>query len=371
MKHPRKLIRGLVGGGLLLLVGGIILSACNPEYRPLAEGPYYEIHIVSDTTYWNGTVGEAIRDELAKPIITLPQPEPAFDLVFNPLISRQMFEQVKKKQNIVIAAPLDGDTPTARFLRDRLDSAVVRLVREGKQYIFQRPNLWYRDQMVVYITAPTAEILAQVIHQEGENLRYLFNTLARQRLARKMFAPGRETEIEEHLMERHDFMVQVQLDYVLVQDTLTFVRLRRVLPDTWRDLFVYYIENGNPELIEPEWIYRIRDSLTQVYVRGTRPDSYVKIDRRRPLVSKNINFLGRFAYETRGLWHLTGDAMGGPFLNYTFYDEKQHRIYMIDGMVFAPGYPKREFLRQLEVIAYTFRTRQEVESGQDKTNGVQ
>jgi hypothetical protein len=32
---------------------------------------------------------------------------------------------------------------------------------------------------------------------------------------------------------------------------------------------------------------------------------------------------------------------------------------MIDGMVFAPGYDKRTFLRQMEVIARTFRTRQQ------------
>jgi hypothetical protein len=49
-------------------------------------------------------------------------------------------------------------------------------------------------------------------------------------------------------------------------------------------------------------------------------------------------------------------GMGGPFLNYTFYDESSRRLYMIDGMVFAPGYDKREFLRQMEVISHTFRT---------------
>jgi len=49
-------------------------------------------------------------------------------------------------------------------------------------------------------------------------------------------------------------------------------------------------------------------------------------------------------------------GMGGPFVNYTFYDETSGRLYMIDGMIFAPGYDKREFLRQMEAIAHTFRT---------------
>ncbi len=61
-------------------------------------------------------------------------------------------------------------------------------------------------------------------------------------------------------------------------------------------------------------------------------------------------------------------GMGGPFLTYTFYDQATGRIYMIDGMVFAPGYSKREFLRQMEVIAHTFRTRAETTEGAVASN---
>ncbi|MYJ45783.1 MAG: DUF4837 family protein, partial [Rhodothermaceae bacterium] len=45
-----------------------------------------------------------------------------------------------------------------------------------------------------------------------------------------------------------------------------------------------------------------------------------------------------------------------------FYDEPSGRLYLIDGMVFAPNFSKREFMRQMEVIAYTFRTLEEEES---------
>ena len=161
-----------------------------------------------------------------------------------------------------------------------------------------------------------------------------------------------------------DFAVNVQHDYKVVRDTVIgdegFIRFRRVLTDTWRDLFVYYIDNADPGLLDPEWILNTRDSLTYEWVQ-TSEDNYVNIDRRRPLTSENINFLERYGFETRGLWRVEGGAMGGPFVNYTFYDQDQRRIYMIDGMVFAPQYDKREFVRQLEVIAHTFRTRQETE----------
>jgi hypothetical protein len=125
-------------------------------------------------------------------------------------------------------------------------------------------------------------------------------------------------------------------------------------------------------MLTPEWIYATQDSLTKTFIQGNLGD-YVEIDRRLPLETENIDFIGRYGFETRGLWHMVGDredgtkaafGMGGPFLTYTFYDEPTGRIYMISGMVFAPNFDKREFLRQMEVIAYTFRTRNDVTRSQ-------
>ncbi|MDE2997420.1 MAG: DUF4837 family protein, partial [Bacteroidota bacterium] len=63
-------------------------------------------------------------------------------------------------------------------------------------------------------------------------------------------------------------------------------------------------------------------------------------------------------------------GMGGPFLNYTFYDDDSRRLYMIDGMVFAPGYDKREFLRHMETIAHTFRSENDVLAAMSEAEGM-
>jgi len=179
-----------------------------------------------------------------------------------------------------------------------------------------------------------------------------------------MFEKGQQPDIEARIMERHGFAVNVQHDYFVAIDTTDFVWLRRVLSDTWRSLFIYYEDNADPSDLTPEWIYEKRDALTKKYVQGNM-GGYVTIDYRRPLETENINFLDHYGFETRGLWHMVGEdengdtipfGMGGGFLTYAFYDQETSRIYLIDGMVFAPGYAKREFLRQMEVIAYTFRS---------------
>lgn len=337
---------------------GVLISGCDDvDRRPLATGTEGTIAVVADDEVWDGPLGQAVRDELGMRVETFPVAEPAFTLEQFDLTTNDLFERViKKRKYMVFLASLDEDSNVARYIRAGLDSTALSSIEAGTSGIMQRPNAWYRKQLVVYVVGPTAEDLIADIHASGENLRYAFNAATRDRLTERMFSRMRQEELEEVLYKGHSFAVNVQHDYFIAQDTTNFIRLRRVLSDTWREFFVYYEENASPDDLTPEWVLARRDSLSETFIRGTFEDSFVEVDRRRPVTSENINFLDRFGYETRGLWHMTGDAMGGPFLNYSFYDEEQRRIYMIDGMVFAPQFNKREFLRQIEAIAYTFRT---------------
>jgi hypothetical protein len=321
---------------------------------------------------WAGDVGEALREELAPFIGTLPAPERLFSLRRVSLLNAGTIDTIQKQKNIVIAAPLSDSTREARYLRARLDSASVAAVMGGQYAVVARPDLWRDDQLVYYILAADAEGLRAALREHGEDIRYAFNTITRERMEVDMFDKGRQPSIEQRLLDDHQFAVNAQHDYFVGVDTTNFVWLRRVVSaDSWRSLFVWYTDELSPADLTPEWVMGVRDRLTQAYVQGNM-GGYVEIDERRPLEAENINFLDRFAYEIRGLWHMVGPdertgeivpyGMGGPFLTYAFYDQPTGRTYVIDGMVFAPGFEKREFLRQMEVIAHTFRTREEVEA---------
>ena len=72
------------------------------------------------------------------------------------------------------------------------------------------------------------------------------------------------------------------------------------------------------------------DSMQMSTVNGALMDS--------PLLGKRQN--DRWIF--RGLWEMTGDDMGGPFVSLT-----------IEGFVFAPGKKKRNAMRELEALLYT------------------
>lgn len=352
---------------LLLGLFFFLMGCGDADFRAEAVGPDAQLTVIMDSMLWKGPVGDAVREHIGTPISTLPSPEASFDLKQFNLQSQRQFEQLKKFKNVVFIAPLSDTTNEAKYLSNILSEEARQAVIDGGSAVVPRDDEWFRRQKVFYIIAPDHEGLISTISEEGANIRYQYDLSIRQRVYRDMFDRGRQHELESRLMRDHQFAVNAQHDFQIAIDTTNFVWLRRILPDTWRSIFVYYEERASPADLTPEWIYSTRDSLAQLYLQSDK-GNWVEVDRRRPLYSEEINFKDRYAYETRGLWHMVGEedgdkiqvGMGGPFLTYAFYDQPSGRLYLVDGMVFAPNYPKREFMRHMEVIAYTFRTQEEM-----------
>lgn len=350
---------------LLLLLAG----CAGQDFRPVAIGPEGEVLVVIDSALWQGTVGHALRETLARPIETLPGAEPLFDLR---VVSMEAttWPRIEAHPQVVIVGDLQGTTAEAAWLRARLDPAAERAVQHGDGAIVARPASWRTAQQVYLVLAASPDALVSLLRQHGSVLRQGFTELSRERLAGTMFDRGRQQTLEQHLTTRHRFAVHVQHDYVLAADTTGFVWLRRVLPDTWRSLFVYYEEAADEARLTPDWVRQTRERVGKQYLQGNT-GGYVVPDRRRPDTLAAVVFHGRRGYEGRGFWQMvdtdtTGRivplGMGGPFLDYAFYDAPQQRLYLIGGMVFAPNFPKREFLRQMEAIAWTFVTPTEAQN---------
>jgi hypothetical protein len=359
---------------LALLVAGL-LAGCDGDYRPRAIGKEGEVTVVMDSSNWTGPVGEAFRTTVTPWVETLPQPERYFEIRHLELSSERAYESIQDLKNVVIAAPLSDSTNEANFLRRRLSEEARQAIQNGQTAVVPKPNLWRRSQRVFFATAATQEALSTAFEEQGGQIKRTFKEITLRRMKREMYDDARQYALEDSLMNRYGFAVNVQHDYQIAVDTTSetdgFVWLRRILAQTRREFFVYYRENASPSQISPEWIYATHDSLTREHFRGN-VSGFVRIDYRRTLNTRQADVLGRYGYTSRGLWHFVeptdeeGEFMnlagGGPFLIYTFYDQPSDRIYMIHGSVFAPDFDKLQFLRQMEVMANTFRTTSDVDT---------
>ena len=69
----------------------------------------------------------------------------------------------------------------------------------------------------------------------------------------------------------------------------------------------------------------------------------------------------------RGLWKMVGDMMGGPFVSHARLDEKNQRVVVAEGFVYAPETDKRNFIRRIEAALYTLRLPGEYEAPEENT----
>ena len=58
--------------------------------------------------------------------------------------------------------------------------------------------------------------------------------------------------------------------------------------------------------------------------------------------------------EVRGFWEVYNDYMGGPFVSHAFYSKDGQNVIVLQAFVYAPKYDKRQYLRQVESIIYSF-----------------
>lgn len=343
---------------LLFVVVALSALMISCDSKKPAKGFEDEIIVIADSVEYEELL-PALQSVFEKEIYT-PQPEKSFLLKRRSVSSLNKYDRYK---NIVIAAPLNSGSITSEYIKAIVDSSVERNLVSDSSFIVYKEDLWAKNQLVAVISAGTIEEMKLKIINNADNLLYAFQKKSDERLFSNLYNPTYERkDIEGKFLKDYGWVIYVQADYAVAMDKpdKNFVWLRRSPgSDMERWIFIYWIDNASPEYLNQDSIKVLRNRLTKEFYRTTDDSSYV-IVAEDYFVVKEVNFNGRYALFTQGLWELNIKGMGGPFVNYFFYDEKKQRIYMIDGSIFAPKYYKRNLIQQMDVTLQSFRTKDEL-----------
>jgi hypothetical protein len=93
-----------------------------------------------------------------------------------------------------------------------------------------------------------------------------------------------------------------------------------------------------------------------------KEELYMETQLELPPRFKTLTFNGHYAKEMRGIWRYSDLSMGGSFVSYTFIDETTNRLYYLEGYVAAPGFDKRNLMREMEALVWTLKTGEKVDS---------
>lgn len=335
----------------------LFLAGCDPSNKP-ARGYEDEVFVVADSIEYE-QFKPALESTFEKKIYT-PQPENIFTLH---RISTGEIDRFKRKKNILIVAPLNSGSHTSEYIKAIVDSAIEEKFRNEPDFILFKKDFWSKGQLLCIISASTMQDLISRLNKNSEDLLYAFQKTSDERLFSNLYNPNYEQKnIEGKFLKDYGWVIYVQADYKVAMNKSeeNFVWLRRSPgSDMERWIFIHWIDNATPEYLNVDSVRAIRNRVTKKFYQGTDDTSFVVIAKDY-FTTNEVNFHDRYAIFTQGLWEMNIKGMGGPFVNYYFYDEATRRIYMIDGSVYAPKFYKRNLIQQMDVTLQSFRTESEL-----------
>ena len=120
------------------------------------------------------------------------------------------------------------------------------------------------------------------------------------------------------------------------------------------NIILHKLPYNDASQLSYEGFKSLRDTIGKQYISSTIEGSHMQInDVSLPMFVTPTQFKELYAVEARGIWELTKDYMGGPFISYLIHNPTTNDLYLLDGFVFAPGKEKRNLIQNLEYIFST------------------
>ena len=312
----------------------LALAGCKGRNRgpllPNVSGKAGEIVVVIDKDNWEGDIGNALRDILAGDCPYLAQREPLFTLANVPPGS---FSNLFKIHRNILILNID---PQGR--------------KTGMQY--QRDQ-WARPQSIAQVNAPDRDSALEILAEARDQLPEFFEQAERDRIIANSIL-YEELTLREPVEKLTGGILHFPSGYKLRKATDDFVWIADEKQYTNQTVLAYRYPVPEEEPFSVGSIIAKRNEVMQANVPGMFDGSYMTTSTAVEPVVRSLKFRGIDFVETRGFWEVQGDFMGGPFVSHAFYSPDGKDLIVLEAFVYAPKYDKRQYLRQVESILYSF-----------------
>jgi hypothetical protein len=326
---------------VLALAAAAVLTSCSEEKRkkallPNISGKAGEVIVVINKADWEGAVGTALRDSLACDCPFLPQREPLFNLVnVAPSGFGSMFQV---HRNIILI---------------NISSSVTE---PGVVY---RKDVWAAPQTVINVNAMDAETAASLIAANSADMTTTLEQAERDRIIRNT-KKYEELAIAPEVAEVFGGSPHFPSGYKLKKKTSDFIWVEYAIQYVTQGILIYkYPVAEGENMMSLDSILENSNEMLKNNVPGMFEDTYMTISSfARPSIGY-MKYKGLDFAEVRGFWEVQNDYMGGPFVSHVFYSKDGKDIIVLQAFVYAPKYDKRQYLRQVESVIYSFEWNEE------------
>ncbi|MFO8054546.1 MAG: DUF4837 family protein [Bacteroidales bacterium] len=296
--------------------------------KPASSGTTLELLVVIENNLWESPVGEEVQNYFGQEQDGLGQSEPMFDI--RQLPPAQFNKLFQKHRNIIILKTDENTTAKTIY----------------------KKNVWSQPQFVVSMEAPNRDSLKLLLENEKKNMQEVFYKAERKRM-QKAYERITQKDLANRIRNTMNISMLVPKGFYIAELKEDFLWLRREPPEMSHGILIYTEPYTDTTQFHVTNILERRDSVTKKFIPGPLDGTYMTTERLLSPFSRKTKFKDQYAIEVRGLWKTKNYQMGGPFLNITTYDDKNNRLLTMDGFVYHPNKPKRNYLMQLEAIIHS------------------
>lgn len=332
--------KGLWRHGLvlpLLCLGVLLLWGCKDRqgFLPSPGGKPFEVLVVGDRD-------SSVAKSLSVDVECLPQPESQFDVS---MTDSAHFSGSLRLARAIVVVTVDPTAYTGFSMRYEKD-------------VYARP------QILVYLDAPDRVTLRKALtSRAGDELRQLLNRFeTRAQLIR--LRHQRNVKAERRIKKKFGVDIWVPADMIASKEGKDFIWLSNNSVTSMENLVIYRdwlpVEaSDSPSHVTndrgPRRFVDSRNYMLGRNILGETDSMHLHTVEGSVMVSKDRKFY-------RGLWEMTHDDMGGPFVSRLLPMKAPLREgtyecqdIVAEGFVFAPGKNKRNAIRRLEAVLHTLQ----------------
>jgi hypothetical protein len=285
-----------------------------------------------DNNAWEAESGRAVFGSLTSRTRGLPRPEANFRVIH--LEPENFTRSFRTARNVVI--PQISNIYSAPALRARLDTYAI-------------------GQVIMHINAPDTATFVQFVN---EHRQVIVDYFIQKELTRNAMWLMNSTRAGAMPRAREMFGIDIfqprGLPNVLI-DTEDFLWISNSAPRGRQDMVIYQFPYVSPDIFNVDSLMAIRNRILGHHIKGSFDSQMSSQCTHYAPHFREFTVNGLYRAEVRGLWEMTNDMMGGPFVMHALVNEDTGMVVVVEMFVFSPE-PQtstRNLIRSMEASLYT------------------
>ena len=206
-------------------------------------------------------------------------------------------------------------------------------------------------QLIITIQGPNQVIVSQYITEHTRDITSLITSQEINTAANNLYYEH-NVKFAKKVKEMFDCDFYIPVDINKMKTGKDFIWASDDGLSVIQNICIYSLPYVSEKMLTRNPYIALRDKVMADNIPGAHEGSVMRTNHEF-VWTKNIRVRDDVAMEARGLWEMSKEAMGGPFVSHSRIDTINNRIIVVEGFVYAPDKMKRTMIRRLEAALYT------------------